>query len=259
MKQNPFSLYDFLGYLLPGLVIVSAMGWALDRIDFNHFNDTNFLLGLVLFSYVAGHCLALCSAVTVEKFHVLTIGYPSAFLIGRRLQQVAGWKVFFLSLLLPPLGLYYLFQLCSGTRLIAKALPSSQMIRTLCNRIEAIRTEIGYSEDDKPLEKDADFFRPIYHYVLERSNNHREKLQNYVALYGLLRSLCLGSCLMMWVSVGWFVSRNEQASAILAITAGILTILFYFGFAKFYRRFSLEVLMAALVTSTVKQTTDPSA
>lgn len=107
MKQNPFSLYDFLGYVFPGALALMLI------VFFNylssHLNpDTNpslysifteaikFLksqnkvgnLGIIeetviltIAAYIMGHIVAYMSSLTVEKFSILVYGYPSEFLM----------------------------------------------------------------------------------------------------------------------------------------------------------------------------------
>ena len=90
-EKNPFSIFDFLGYVFPGLV---AMYFSLlfYNYDFSkslfinsiqlyqNYNITT--LGfLIISSYVIGHIIAYLSSITVEKFSVWCYGYPSDFLI----------------------------------------------------------------------------------------------------------------------------------------------------------------------------------
>jgi apolipoprotein N-acyltransferase len=78
---------------------------------------------------------------------------------------------------------------------------------------------------------------------------HQPKMQNYVALYGFLRTLTFLSILSFWlIFASWLGGKLDFVYSIclLASTAFVSLILFL-GFVKFYRRFSLEVLMALSV------------
>jgi hypothetical protein len=94
--------------------------------------------------------------------------------------------------------------------------------------------------------RDPDYFRLIYHYANEHTKNHYAKMQNYVALYGFTRTMCFVSIIIFWAVV--VVSISSKAFNI--YTLGYLTMLFcissimYFDFNKFYRRYTLEALMA---------------
>ena len=84
MKKNPFSLFDFLGYVFPGafalLIVylisecqgVSSFWKEIQDIPFK-WEDT---ILLTLLSYILGHFLAYVSSLTVEKFSIWLYGYP---------------------------------------------------------------------------------------------------------------------------------------------------------------------------------------
>ncbi|WP_299840381.1 hypothetical protein [uncultured Tenacibaculum sp.] len=93
MKQNPFSLYDFLGYLIPGstliyiLLLIEKIG---DNAEFNlnkifksvseHKLQEVFLF--IIISYSLGHILSFVSSITIEKYGNWRYGYPSKYILG---------------------------------------------------------------------------------------------------------------------------------------------------------------------------------
>ncbi|HDZ9177897.1 TPA: hypothetical protein RUZ09_003469, partial [Vibrio cholerae] len=91
MNQNPFSFYDFLGYMLPGALLlyivtfvfgVDDMVLKLSLEDANN-STANQLLSFipaVIFSYLLGHVLAIGSSAFIEAFTQYSNGYPSEFL-----------------------------------------------------------------------------------------------------------------------------------------------------------------------------------
>lgn len=249
LKQNPFSLYDFVGYLLPGATFLICATW-LFKLD-QQFEALTTLseqtIASVFASYITGHVLALSSAITIEKLHNFTVGYPSTYLLklSDRAENVHCILFWLLIILLPPIGFYWLIQKCFENYLIAKPLKSDQLISAIERKLSKLQRNLGYPSLRNTALDEEDFFRPIYHFVVEFSPNHLPKMQNYVALYGLLRSLSFGSCGLMWAGLVmyWFGSTGIWFAGV----AFSLSIIFYYGFAKFYRRFSLEVLMALLV------------
>lgn len=89
-KQNPFSLYDFLGYFTPGAVLLYAvfaicnrfLGYNINERMINlGFTESQILVGLILLSYILGHALSLSSSLFVEKFAIWLHGYPSKYLL----------------------------------------------------------------------------------------------------------------------------------------------------------------------------------
>jgi hypothetical protein len=77
-------------------------------------------------------------------------------------------------------------------------------------------------------------------------------MQNYVALYGFLRTSCLIAILAFW----WTLYNHHWLTA-----AGSCAVAFllYVGFIKFYRRFSLEAMMAVSVVVQSSSEAKPAA
>lgn len=98
-----------------------------------------------------------------------------------------------------------------------------------------------------------DFHRVVYHYEYEHQKNHAIKMDNYVALYGFLRAVTLiFNCLFIYLlfiaistidcdaSIDWKVVRLLSFML-------LLSYLFFMGFMKFYRRFTLESFMCLVI------------
>lgn len=73
--QNPFSVYDFLGYLIPGALAVYAgliifstndVGWSKVFKSYG-LNRPVMIFPLTIGSYVAGHIVSYLSSVSLEK------------------------------------------------------------------------------------------------------------------------------------------------------------------------------------------------
>ena len=93
MLKNPFSFYDFLGYLFPGLlcvmlvkVVYSVEGPVTIQALYSKgiegsiaWNDT---IPYTVLAYVAGHFISYFSSLTVEPFLIWSYGYPSVFLLN---------------------------------------------------------------------------------------------------------------------------------------------------------------------------------
>jgi len=101
----------------------------------------------------------------------------------------------------------------------------------------------------------GDLFRLAYHYSYDHSSNHQPKIQNYVALYGFCRNVCLVFLIFFWValctlSINIWSGNNSHFNLISTLAMLLMTYIFYCGFVKFYRRFTLEVFMAFSVLKT---------
>jgi hypothetical protein len=119
----------------------------------------------------------------------------------------------------------------------------------------------GLQNPPRTLEMEkTDFFRFIYHYAVERAPNHLPKMQNYVAIYGFLRTITLISVFFFWGTI-WHIAQLECFHwAFVGISVGVsfLSFIFYMSFIKFYRRFSLEAFMALSAVYEVKEKYDPA-
>lgn len=273
IKQNPFSFYDFLGYLIPGAIFLygalltvghlspsdTAIGFVTTRLSFD---KPEIYIPFVLLAYIAGHFLSFISSITVERYSIWAHGYPSKYLLGmpskgylhveeNRVLRKA-MRIFVFVALAPISILDWVLGVKAGMRdLYAKSL-DKLLIEVLRRRIECLIDHHAQVTDRRAHGKagQSDFFRYAYHYAVENAENHVPKMQNYVALYGFLRTLTLISLLLFWIVV-WHVVTSDISClvGVLTVSTGaITTYLLFMGFVKFYRRFSLEALMAMAVT-----------
>ena len=275
VKQNPFSLYDFLGYFTPGAIFLYGILAAIGHVQADEtpityitqmlsFEKAELYIPFVLAAYTIGHLLSFISSITVERYSIWVYGYPSKYLVGlkhegfyfaedkkviRRILRTLVW----ISLLPIAVLDWLLGNLCGFRDLYAKRLDDfliaaiKKKIRVLMTRHAGIRGKLS----DYGTPSEFDFFRYAYHYALENAPSHVPKMQNYVALYGFLRTLTLISIVFFWWGIVWhiFIGTFSVSFALWSITLSSLVSFFlYMGFVKFYRRFSLEALMALSVT-----------
>lgn len=115
MEKNPFSIYDFMGYLFPGALTMFFICYvSCGSFDpYNIFNlellakaftlDLNVdncmigrLVMFVIISYVLGHIVSYLSSLTVEVLFRNMFGYPSGYLLGdSRIKKGTMWKNYF--------------------------------------------------------------------------------------------------------------------------------------------------------------------
>lgn len=100
LQKNPFSLYDFLGYLFPGVffLLIISLFTSIDEINWDNiingvigensvFTERITLYNTLFFtiaSYIVGQLLSYISTLTVERFSLWLYGYPSEFLLNQR-------------------------------------------------------------------------------------------------------------------------------------------------------------------------------
>lgn len=259
LKQNPFSLYDFLGYFTPGAIflygcmaIFAHTQPNINVLDFITFDRAEIYIPFVLLSYTAGHLLSFISSIFVEKYSEWTIGYPSKYLLGFKADgyfSVNKFIRFLVALLLAPISIFEWLLNATIKYRSTYAKPLDVLLQNII-RSKGNALIIDHSGQNSQPEgysaATANFFLFIYHYVVEKAPNHFPKMQNYVALYGFLRTLTFISILFFWSLIfhvvdGYF---SIKLGGILLLLSAILCMVFYLAFVKFHRRFSLEVLMA---------------
>ena len=214
-------------------------------------------LPVVLIAYAIGHLLSFVSSVSIERYSLWAMGYPSNYPLGvkhkgyfhsdknQMLRAVVRSAVF--VLILPISALDLLLGKILGTRdLYAKPL-DQLLITVIRGKVDRLLTTKGGIQDLNAHGKagDLDFFRFAYHYSVANAVHHLPKMQNYVALFGFLRNISLITVLAFWLT-SYAVSQHLIAWQILPALAAA-SYLFFMAFVKFYRRFCLEALMATAV------------
>jgi hypothetical protein len=271
IKQNPFSFYDFLGYLTLGAVFLYGILFMVghihqDPIDFSSvtshltFEKTEIYIPFVLAAYISGHFLSFLSSITIERYSIWAHGYPSKYLLGKRARYFPAKdntrKVvrFLTGILLTPITV---FDWALGEKMGMRALYAKQLdkylIAVLNNKIAGLTIDhicVIPKNEEHGTASEVDFFLFAYHYAVENAPNHFSKMQNYVALYGFLRTLTFISLLVYWELWWHTLSGVITVSNGLYLMLGVaaFTYLMFMAFVKFYRRFSLEALMAMAVS-----------
>lgn len=227
MNKNPFSIYDFLGYLFPGLIFLTILFWIfhqgnislLGYFDFYKYidllkkgKDYDWLestVFIIVASYVTGHVIAYLSSSTVEYFTNRLFSYPSHYLLHKENFTFGGmfskyfkpfcigsfmWRLLVL-LILFPVSVFMLFlgKLLSITSFVAR--PLDEYVRnSITNKLNNLSTTLSLDRPD--VNSDADYHRIVMHYVYLNIPNCQRKVDNYVAMYGFLRAITLIACIV---------------------------------------------------------------
>lgn len=281
MSKNPFSLYDFLGYAFPGAISI-ILFWFIFKISPDSLTDLlksngnlfslfslNNLIILILSSYVAGHLFAYLSSLTIERFSLWNYDYPSSYLMAEKppksnLLNFKGlekikifWRIFFCVILLPLSTCSFLFGKCLKINSYVIRPMDKTTQRHLEEKYPKLLKKLNLTNLNKKKNHDYDYHRIIYHYEYEKQTKHGIKMDNYIALYGFLRSLTLiftvfFDCLLIKgiSTIHWMASIDWQM-ILFIIIMGLIAYTFYLGFIKFYRRFTLESFMCLITDSDV--------
>lgn len=285
MDKNPFSLYDFLGYLFPGMVTLMLIvclvhlhktyGQSIP-ID-SYFRIKEFATAIeenkvlpwlentvlvVVIAYIAGHITAYLSSRTIEYFSNAVLGYPSYYLlhddkryniISEFFQGAKEWdicKIFYRIVVLVSLFPIVVFMISKALRKFISRPLDDYVINSIQTKLRELSVTLNLNVPD--VNSKADYHRIVMHYVYLNIPQSQRKADNYVAIYGFLRALTLIACLFfdyLFISkvstINFSLQIDRQAIWILLLVF-LLTNILYMGFVKFYRRFTLENYMALL-------------
>ena len=92
MNQNPFNLYDFLGYFIPGILFLALAQFSgfLSLSFFEPLRQDSewiFISILIVVAYVSGHLLSIASSRTIEDYHTWMNGYPSEHIFSQNYKR----------------------------------------------------------------------------------------------------------------------------------------------------------------------------
>lgn len=275
IKQNPFSVYDFLGYLIPGSIIIYAY-LIIDYLKGNtsfklsEFIDTFQDLELegifffVIISYTLGHLVSFASSITIEKYANWRYSYPSKYLLDIEHKgfwldcnnfKDNVWRFMMIIFLLPCVCFDWVFGKLLGLEKFYKKSLDDLLKKMIKLKVISLLNKIGnrnlvHSEFflDGTANR-CDFHRIITHYAYENSKNHQSKMTNYVALYGFLRTLSL---IFNLLSIYFFYrvycfSEFTSINFLILFIISSLSYLSFVAFMKFYRRYTLEGLMIIVI------------
>lgn len=293
MNKNPFSIYDFMGYLFPGvlcyvgLYYCASLDWNFKAIDFSSLSnvleletadfDLQKSIVMIVLSYILGHMAAYLSSITIEFMANKIFGYPSEYLLtSDRLSyrelcrhyfecgadssnKLLRWvknvmrfilKVAVLALLLPISFTTFTFAYLTDLNgWIVRPLDSF-LIKSILSKQYTLANRIGITHPD--VNEKCDYHRIIQHYVFLNMPNSNKKTENYITLYGFLRSISFIFCCMFLIlylkalkTIDFEASIDWHIVIVLCTLYSVAYITFL-GFMKFYRRFTLENYMSLL-------------
>ena len=255
----------------------------------NYINSVTWDMGwentvvFIIVSYCVGHIIAYASSLTVEKMSIWLYGYPSAFIMGNpsffnKMRTGAYWKGFIplrngfaaiwkrvaeilwkliTSILMFPIAICctvfgYIFQI---EKLYLKPVDSN-LKKIIQDHTVKLVGLLGF-EDKVEVDftkSSSDFHRLIYNYEYEKQEAHRQKMDNYVAIYGFLRALTFIANFLFIADVAYMICAKIPFKDLfwqLLLLMG-LTYLLFMSFMKFYRRFTMESFMCLSIDTKIE-------
>jgi membrane-anchored glycerophosphoryl diester phosphodiesterase (GDPDase) len=265
---NPFSLYDFLGYLIPGAIAVGGFFLIfivcrdMDESAFSGFASVEYVvsdMNPVIWStfiffvfYLVGHSVGLLSSKLVEPLmrKICKFDFPLERLMGIKDPTRANFsygKILIIGIFgFPVIIVYFLARNILGLY--------EDSVYSLNDNDRRIIFDAFHFKEQENLDSRV-FLRRLYHRQIRTSDTTFLRTQNYIALYGFCRSISLIFLIFSWIffffcfSVDCCDHKNFNIVlelGICGLISSIVSAIFGYGFLKFQRRFAEELVFSAL-------------
>lgn len=239
------TIYDFLGYFIPGALALYLFLLVLGRSPGSSraIPELSWEEGVLYFllAYVAGHLLSLLSSLLIETYAIRLHGYPSDYLFRKSRARKE-------NLLLRVLLRLAILPIALPHWIVGARLGLSRKFTRSCDAkvAEKILTAIQAYTRFETLE-DVEFFHLISHWVREHAPGHAPTLQSHVARKGFLRTLTLLAVIATWVALAVYGASQSVQDLLLALSCAGAAYLAFLSYLKQERRYTLETLLAFCV------------
>jgi hypothetical protein len=297
-NQGLFSFHDFLGYLFPGIFCALSIYFvffpphSLNDQSFHFLASCQTSIIAIILCYLLGHLLSFLSSITIEKYSIWTLGYPSNYLFDK--ERYGFWKSvkikrdiridaekennpdrhwhlaaraqWFFRIIIKILVCFILLPIVLMDIITRKILClDDQYARRFSKELREILEpryvnffvkSYNINKNDVFIlsENDKDYFRLASHAALKKSSeNHYNKINKYITLYLFIRTTTFVSVVTFWLLFGKLVGHvimHKPVVFILSIWLVYLAFVFllnfilYLAFNKFYRKYSIEIILA---------------
>lgn len=116
-------------------------------------------------------------------------------------------------------------------------------------KLQKMCRDLGLDPISNIEDKKTDFHRLVSFYEYEYCKKHGAKMDNYVAIYDFMRSLCL----IFNVFTGYifieslFVWELELANFLWVVGLSLMTFFLFMAYMKFYRRYTHESFITLII------------
>lgn len=278
-RKLPFATYDIVVYFGAGLVSLPiaysliVFPWAeylppvILPLEDGFARDAFLTLAILVSGYLLGHIVAFLSSYFVEKFVHRTYGFPSDLFLDQCAQDslVVTPKVSVRSLCRSvPMTVMALFHL----PLLPFYLATNRFTKLWyyepklpLNFKATIEERLGQICPGITVEKSSRWAKIIEHYVANNCPMGYARLYNYLVIFGLMRSLAFVLIGLTWWYLlgaffdapdtsgflgffGFHAPKNLFVFLMGYVVLGLAAALTMMSFAKFYRRFFEEGILA---------------
>lgn len=271
MEKNPFSIYDFMGYLFPGALLMYIICYLCGPFDpYNIFDLKDFIQAFhmdtsidaytigrlamfVVISYILGHMVSYLSSLTVELVFRKTFGYPSKYLFSK---SRITWKEMFNNYIasMATVDKKYIKKFVVLLKILLAIVVSPIMImnftlghwlginvfvtRSLDKNLQHIIEEknnimLKKIKVNPHSKPEDDSHRMVLHYVYHNIPSSQHKTENYIALYGFLRAISFIFCIAFDCLLIYAITTIDFDAAISWKLISELGILFFVAYISY--------------------------
>lgn len=287
MDKNPFSLFDFMGYFIPGAFALFIIYFLQNDNGLLYYFEVDnvksftteisliYLTFYVILAYTFGHILSFLSTLTIENFTIWAFGYPLKNLLGlnnnikyfvvkrngqNTLKLITFWSFVLrisLGIFLLPISVSVLTvgNLLNLNNSVYKKNIGKPYVELLKGKIKDV-----FKQLDSNITIDYtkhDYNKLLIYYSYNINTTHQPKLMNYVSLYGFLRVMAfIFNSLSVFILYKIFSSEDGlilnlysdfNEKSILFFLSSFFSYISFLGYLKFYRRYTQENLMILLL------------
>jgi hypothetical protein len=283
IERLPFTVYDILGYFVPGLVLAIGLvevfcpslltsmrseipsDASTTSLDIPFLYQAFVAVGFFVAAYVVGQLLALVAGETHERLVLGFVGYPSSFLVraykhrgdywerdiskhaGTQIKSAAFWLSFLLHL---PTALMVEILVALGlTGFLVKPL-KPEVITVLKQRLWIV---FGVNADFQ--KSGGGWFELVESYVVKLDPGATARMYNYVTLYGFHRNVGTSAAILFWIHLVMVKGGHETAFVNIWTVVGLAAVSVgsSIGFVKFWRRYSREAVRSFVIEANVEE------
>jgi hypothetical protein len=226
VERLPFTVYDILGYFIPGFLLLVGLTHFLP--DIRPALDTHIAMlsgtfarqaigvtVVIAASYALGHLVSLLAGLSIERIMVKVVKYPSQYLMDN-----AGLK---------------------------RRWYHKEPLGKVAQKRVAIRFKEEFGEELEDCDK-GEWFSLIDHYHRCHSPQIAARMYNYVVLYGFLRNTAFVLFVLGFASFSSIRLCPPNAGYFIPIGLFLFGAAAMAGFQKYYRRYSNQALMGFAVS-----------
>jgi hypothetical protein len=218
--QEKFNLYDFLGYIVPGLfisifLVISFVETTEIKKFLNSIESYKYVISIggILVSYALGHIVSLLGSLIFERFLIKSwIGNPSEIFFGVRKE----------------ISKFYDY---------AEVYPKD-FIKSF---------EKKYEDQFKIKFSPGEGFINCFHFVKEKSSQTLTRLNTFLSIYGFARNMAAAFLLFGIGCLGKFFIDYDLQLIIYGFIGLFGAFLFFLRYLKFFSQYGDEVIRTFFV------------